>query len=360
MMNEGRWMTDRAPETHPLSPSLVPSSSSVVLDAPLLDLRWTLASGQAFRWRETPDGWWEGVVRSRLLRLRHEDGALRSDAYAPPPIAGRGPLSAEIERTSEITTSWEPQSASVAARGTRRPSLVTDYLRLDDDLLALYAELGPRDPHLAAAFRRFRGLRLVRQEPMETIASYLCATATSIPRIARAVEEMSRLWGRHIATVDGRAHYAFPEPGAFPPESVPALERVCGLGYRARVLVRAMGEIATKPAGWAEGLRVLPYREARAELMALPGIGPKVADCICLFALDKDEAVPVDTHLRQVAVERYMPQLRGKSLTPPVYEAIAERFRDMFGERAGWAQQYLFLDHLLRRRTERSGHAQRA
>lgn len=310
----------RAPGAHGVSVPYVSwdeaERGSFAYEPGLLDLRWTLASGQAFRWRETADGWWVGVVRGSVLRIR-----------------GEGPMYA-----------WE------AYPGLPELGFWHDYLRLGFDLAGTYRELGARDPHLAAAFHSWAGMRILRQAPMETITSFLCATATSIPRIVRAVEGMSRIWGAPIAEIDGHAYHAFPEPQAFTAETVPVLERECNLGYRARRLVQAMEVVSGRPAGWAEGLRALPFAEARVELMALPGIGPKVADCICLFALDKDEAVPVDTHVRQIAVELYLPAMARRSLTANAYAEIAGAFRERFGGRAGWAQQYLFFSHLMRHR----------
>lgn len=285
-------------------------------DPSLLDLRPTFDCGQAFRWRQDPEGWWMGVAEGSALRVR-ADGATVTYAAYP---------------------------------GLPRADFWADYLRLDFDLAGMYRELEGAEPHLDAAFERWRGLRLLRQDPMETTTSFLCTTANSIPRITRAIDRMCRRWGQPIARIDGEEHHAFPEPGVFTEPMAGELERLCGLGYRAHNLVRAMEEIAAKPPDWAGRLRVLPYSEARAELMGVPGIGPKLADCISLFALDKDEAVPVDTHVRQIAVELYFPELGARSLTTNTYNRIAEYFRELFGWRAGWAQQYLFLWHLRRHR----------
>lgn len=279
-----------------------------------LDLRWTLDSGQAFRWRVDGDGWWTGVVRGSVIRARAADGMLTYAAYPQPPERGF----------------WE------------------SYLRLDFDLAAMYADLRNTDPQLGLSFRQWHGMRVMRQDPMETIASFLCTTANSIPRIKTAIDGMSRRWGEPIATIDGAGYHAFPRPHVFTREIVPDIERDCHLGYRAFNLVRAMEDVAAKPEGWADSLRSLPYTEARAELMSVRGIGPKIADCVSLFALDKDEAVPVDTHVRQIAVELYLPDIKARSLTTNTYNQIASCFREKFGRRAGWAQQYLFFWHLTR------------
>jgi 3-methyladenine DNA glycosylase/8-oxoguanine DNA glycosylase len=84
--------------------------------------------------------------------------------------------------------------------------------------------------------------------------------------------------------------------------------------------------------------------------MALPGVGAKVADCVSLFSLDKDDAIPGDTHVRQMVERHYAPELAGKSLTPTVYAAIGDALRNRFGPMAGWAQQYLFYEDLFEKR----------
>lgn len=285
-------------------------------DPDLLALRWTLKSGQAFRW-EQRGGWWVGVVGPSVLRIRPEGSRYLWAAYPSLPHDGF----------------WET------------------YLRLDFDLAAMYRELGEADPHLRESVTSWRGMRVMMQDPLETILSFLCTTANSIPRITHAIARMSQHWGTHIGRIDGVDYFSFPPLDALTVENVPELERVSGLGYRAGNLVRAAEQIAARPSGWADSLRSLPYPAAKAEMTEVRGIGPKIADCVALFALGKDEAVPVDTHVRQLAVEHYLPDLRAKSLTDNAYNRIAGRFRELFGGRAGWAQQYLFMSHLHRHTT---------
>ena len=93
-------------------------------------------------------------------------------------------------------------------------------------------------------------------------------------------------------------------------------------------------------------LRDLPYEQAHKELVAIHGIGAKIADCVCLFSLDKTEAVPVDTHVWQLAKDLYFPTWPArKSLTSAAYNAVGAAFRERFGELAGYAQNFLFYDH---------------
>ena len=81
-------------------------------------------------------------------------------------------------------------------------------------------------------------------------------------------------------------------------------------------------------------------------MTSLPGVGPKVAACACLFSLDKHAAVPVDTHVWQLAVEHYTPELEGKSLTPKLMEKVEDAIVGVFGEYAGWAHNTLFVAEL--------------
>jgi len=104
---------------------------------------------------------------------------------------------------------------------------------------------------------------------------------------------------------------------------------------------------------WFKKLRKLTFDEARLELVTLPGIGFKVADCICLMSLNHLEAVPVDTHIYQVAQREYMCELsEKKSVTPKIYEDIAKTFRKIYGTYAGWAQTVLFCSELQQFQTE--------
>ena len=86
----------------------------------------------------------------------------------------------------------------------------------------------------------------------------------------------------------------------------------------------------------------LPYRLVRGGLMSYEGIGPKIADCVCLFSLGMDEAFPVDRHIENGLKEHY-----GKGYTPGVKNArLMQWVREHFGDHAGYAGQLLFLEQL--------------
>jgi N-glycosylase/DNA lyase len=308
--------------------------------AGLLHLERTFANGQCFRWRPDParkgappgEEHWQGIVAGRVIWL------------------GRVPA-AEGEGDDTFTFRVAPSLGSAEADR----AFLWDYLRLDLDLDPIYADWRERDPYLGSLTERFRGLRILRQDPEECLLSFVCSTANAIPRIQRAIGELAREVG-DVVTSEGRAtYYRFPSAAQIAALEPFALAARTGLEWRAGNLVKVAAQVAAGPPGWLLDLRGVNYAAAHGELTRLSGVGAKIADCVCCFALDKDEAVPVDTHVFQLTRDRYMAQITGKSLTPTLYGTIVRWWRDKFGPYAGWAQQYLFYDHLLEaRRTGRS------
>lgn len=287
-----------------------------------LNLLHCLTSGQAFRWRLEHNGWWRGVFKGNLIGIRNANEGFECFTL--------------------------PQPRNVA--------LFNEYFRLNDDLLTIYARLAAMDEHLAELIDDFSGLRLLRQEPTETLLSFVCSAANSIPRISQAIEDLCRKFGRHIATWQGQDFYSFPEPTAIAEADETELAATGGLGFRGRNLKNVAKQILDHPTGWLDGLRVANYVEAQSQLVQLDGIGRKIADCVCLFSLDKDEAVPVDTHVRQLAARLFLPDLTAKTVTDKVYEQITNEFRERFGELAGWAQQFLYYEDVLLSKERRVSH----
>ncbi|MDO8586081.1 MAG: DNA glycosylase [Armatimonadota bacterium] len=279
-----------------------------------LSLDYTLPSGQAFRWRKSPDGCWTGVTRNTVVRIRRTPEGFEWQTYPEP----------------------------------RDFDLIRDYFRLDDDIPTIYAALAAADEHLAAVIDRFKGLRLLRQDPTETLLSFICSAANSIPRISASIEALSAIRGEHIVTLEGIDYHAFPTLPALAAADASQLEKTAGLGFRGPALKNVARQILDRPEGWLESLRGKSYETAREEPLAIRGVGRKIADCVCLFSLDKNEAVPVDTHVRQLAARLYLPDLKTKSITAASYDRIANSFRERFGAYAGWAQQFLYYEDLLR------------
>ncbi|MDD3111898.1 MAG: DNA glycosylase [Methanofollis liminatans] len=261
------------------------------------DLDATLGCGQAFRW-EKVDGTWYGVAGDHGIGIRQDGERLLFS----------GADEAFVRR----------------------------YFALDLDLEAILASFD-RDPRIHAAIDRCLGLRILRQEPFETLISYICATNTNIPTIKKRIALIAERYGRRLPS----GVSTFPDAAALAPCSEGEM-RGCVLGYRAPYACATAALCAEDPA-WAQRVAALPYGEARHELLRFPGVGPKAADCILLFAFEKYEAFPVDVHIRRMMRRHYLPDLpEDKTMTCREYDLIAGFAREHFGAYAGWAQEYLF------------------
>ncbi|MBX6771260.1 MAG: hypothetical protein IRY83_06010 [Chloroflexi bacterium] len=276
-----------------------------------LALDQTLACGQAFRWQRTRDGSWEGIAGHRIWRLRVADDALL--ARVAPPL----------------------ESADVRA-------FLTHYFALDLSARTIQRQIAAAHPLAAQAVSRFSGLRILRQDPYETLITFAIATATNIPRVTRSIALLCQRHGSLIATVDESAYHDIPTPAAILAAPYADLFGPCNLAYRTRTLRAVAEHLASYSVTWIEHLRAVSYAEARRALDALPGLGPKVSDCICLFGLGHSDAVPVDRHIWAIAHELFGTEITTRTLTPRVYQRVGSLFRALFGPWAGWAQQYLF------------------
>lgn len=296
-----------------------PLAGSIKISPEELDLVHTLTPGQSFRWKMDNHGWWTGVVQNRVIRIWREGELVRYQIY---------PNGTEL-------------------------SFIYDYFRLDVDLKELYKEFISADERIAPAIDRFKGLRVLRQDPEETLLSYICSAANSVPRISAAVEILCREYGEFIATVDGKDYYSFPSAEALAGADVDHMARLCTLGFRCSNLNSVARQLVDRSVEWLYSLRQASYEHAREELLGIRGVGLKIADCVLLFSLDKDQAFPVDTHIRQVATSHYLPEFKQRTLTHAVYQQIVDYFQNKYGRYAGWAQEYMFYDDLLQRTSAR-------
>lgn len=277
-----------------------------------LNIAASLDSGQCFRWQRAANGDWLGVIADSAVRLRATETGFWWQTY---PTPGR----------------WD---------------LLHRYFALEVDLLPLYAAWEEQEPRIAPSLAQYAGMRILRQDAGEVFFSFLCATCNTMVKIRRSVNALAARYGDPLYELEGRTLYRFPTASQIASASDADL-RTDLWGFRAPRLLEAARQVATQsPSGeeWLASLREKPYSETHATLMEFNGIGAKVADCMCLFAFWQDAACPIDTHVRQIAVRLYRPDLASRSLTPAVYDALADEFRRRFGPYAGWAQQYLFYD----------------
>ncbi len=276
-------------------------------------LEHTLRCGQLFRW-EKLGNWWYGVVEEKVVKIRQIGSRLIFQTY--------------------------PEKMNA--------EFIENYFRLDDNLPSILSQIN-KDNHMRKAIQHFHGLRIGRQEPLECLISYICATYKNIPTIKTMILNLSRRFGKKI-TFNGHDFFTFPKPRDLAHASLKEM-RSCKLGFRAERVLETSRLVGRGQLD-LEDLREMGYEKAKEELMSLPGVGQKVADCVLLFSLEKLEAFPVDIWMKRTVLEFYsksfersfVERVSGKhSITPCEYKTISSFGRDYFGKYAGYAQEYLFI-----------------
>ena len=311
------------------------------------DLAPSLLSGQSHRWRkdkcpwvgegqspphpelarELDEEWLWGVISGHLFKIRQaEDEAVEANHHSPLPEG----------------VSLVEYSASPEADPAYLESLLRDYLRLNDDIEAIYEDI-TRDPRVEVMVRRYWGLRLLRIEPWECLVSFICSANSNLARIHANMEAMAENFGSPLALdcACGNRHvsHSFPPPELLAEAGEAAL-RALGLGFRAPYVAKTAVIVADGGLD-LEALRLMPYPEAKERLMELPGVGPKIADCVLLHSLDKLESFPIDVWVRRALRDWYFsPTEEGQK--PPPDRAMLEWALQHFGPYAGYAELYLF------------------
>ena len=278
---------------------MVTDSNTHVFAVSEYDLDATLASGQAFRWQKQEQSW-TGIIASHWVRLRADSFSITAEAAEP-------------------IGDW---------------SWLADYLQLKVDLATLLLTF-PNDPPMLTAVNACRGLRLLRQDPWECLASFILSSTKQIVQIRQIIGLLCERFGEPLPCPSAFAPvYAFPSASRLARATEHEL-RACKMGFRAPYLLAVARSIVNQEFV-PERLRQLPVDMARQELMRLPGVGRKIADCVLLFAYGCQSAFPVDVWVAKALRQLYFPRRR-------VNLQRLHRFAAThFGANAGYAQQYLF------------------
>jgi N-glycosylase/DNA lyase len=283
---------------------------SVTFPQEEFDLTLCISSGQIFRWEAVSESEWVGVDGADWFQVVRSRGG-----------------------TYEIESSGsEEQFRSLFA--------------LDTNLGEIKQRIVAQGPEMAAYVNVIPGLRLLRPtSPHEVLFCFLCTANNHLSRITQMVRKLAS-YGTVIHEVAGRALYEFPRLEVI--AGIPEAElRAGGFGYRAATIPRVAAEILGKDPDWLTLLAEQSYQEAHAELITLPSVGPKLADCFALYGLHQSNSVPIDTHLWQALVRLYFPEWEGKAVTDMRYRIAGEFMRERFGDDAGIAHLFLYYENLL-------------
>ncbi|XP_031621247.1 N-glycosylase/DNA lyase [Contarinia nasturtii] len=321
-----------------------------------LQLKATLTGGQSFRWKigslpddNFTDESYIGVMSNCVWQLRQMNdhllyrvlGELKTDSPN---------YYHQIRMKIPIPVVKKKNVKNLFHSIDYYESLLKAYFRLDTDLSECYAEWSSAHQHFKTESNKFYAIRQLNQDPVENLFSFICSQNNHISRISSLVEKLCKNYGPKICDLNGVAYHAFPNFDELTDPKVEQELRNESFGYRAKFIQRAAVEIKERGGlEWFQKVQDMSYKDAHAELMKLTGIGPKVADCICLMSLNHLEAIPVDTHILNIATEHYLPKGREiKSMTPKLYNEIGNAFREVYGPLSGWAQTILFCADLVK------------
>lgn len=259
-------------------------------------------NGQAFRWDKTPEDSYIVVHAGQVAEFSMEDGDL---------------IALNINE-DDFIKSWHHYF-----------NLDTDYDFIKEELrkTKAYKENSSLEEAMDFAY----GLRILNQDRFEMIISFIISANNRIAQIKKCINLLSENYGDFICTYKGKDYYAFPRPDQLAFQDPESLKEITRVGFRNTRIIEASRRYLESPQDFDDkDLEILKQR-----LLDLPGVGPKVMDCILLFGYGIEDTFPVD-----VWVKRLMEYLYIKESVSN--KKILEYARDLFGDYLGHAQQYLF------------------
>jgi len=211
-----------------------------------------------------------------------------------------------------------------------------EYLDIHTDYATIAQTLSKKDDFMSRAVAFGEGIRILKQDPWEMLISFIISQNKAIPHIKQCIINLSQQFGRPIDEYDetDKTYYTFPTPQQLACATEDDL-RACKVGFRAPYIIDACQKILSEEIVLND-LYILSTQEAREKLMSIKGVGPKIADCILLFAYSKMEVFPTDVWIKRVIEGIYF---KGKEVKLSEIQNFAKEY---FGEWAGYAQQYLF------------------
>lgn len=246
----------------------------------------TFECGQCFRWYPDARGGYVGVAGGRVARVWRDKESLC--------------ITGDVD---DYKGFWQ------------------NYLDLGRDYFDISRAFA-KDDFTRKAVEYGMGMRILRQEPWEALCSFIISQCNNIPRIQKIISVLCEEFGEPIE-FEGNAYKTFPSPekiAALPDRGLDMLRA----GYRAPYIINAAREVSGGKVDFGS-IKEMDTFTAEQYIMALNGVGRKVADCFLLFGMGKLDAFPVDTWMKK-AEPYYSQGLRNGD----------------FGEFAGIAQQYIF------------------
>lgn len=259
--------------------------------------------GQCFRWNIEEDGSYTGVFENNVLNVKKEENKIIFKGIC------EGNIKEVVEDYFDFNTNYEEIKEKLAS--------VDDYLKQS-------IEFG-------------NGIRILNQDLWETIISFIISANNNIPRIKGIIERISKKYGKKIEW-NKKEYYTFPTMEELNETTVEDL-RALGLGFRDKRVYETTKIFVNKEMTIQELIEEQDVNKLREKLLTLPGVGPKVADCIMLFGLKRFEVFPIDVWVRRVMNDLY---IKSEDETKVKNTEIEKLAVEKYANLAGLAQQYLF------------------
>ena len=256
--------------------------------------------GQCFRWNKQEDGSYTGIFKNNVINVKKENNN----------IIFSGICEGDIKE------------------------ICTEYFDLKTDYEGIKRKLSGIDDYLKNSINYGQGIRILKQDLWETLISFIISANNNIPRIKLIIERTSKQYGTKIE-FRGRTYYTFPTPKMLENATVQDFRNL-GLGFRDKRVYETVQKTLKNEIDLNKLEKEKNIETLRNELLEIPGVGPKVADCVMLFALKKFEVFPVDVWVRRVIAELYF---ENSEQQPKTIQRFA---KEQYGNLAGLAQQYLF------------------
>ena len=256
--------------------------------------------GQCFRWNKEADGSYTGVFGNNVINVKKEKSNIVFFGVCE-------------ENIKTICTEYF--------------DLNTDYEKIKDNLSSI-------DDYLKNSIQYGQGIRILKQDLWETLISFIISANNNIPRIKTIIERISENYGNKIKFGE-KTDYTFPRPEMLANTTVQDFRKL-GLGFRDVRVYETVQKTLKKEINLSRLEKEDNIELLKEQLLKIPGVGPKVADCIMLFSLKKYNVFPVDVWVKRVIAELYY---ENKEQTPKEIQKFAKK---QYGDLAGLAQQYLF------------------
>ena len=263
-------------------------------------------SGQCFRFTREQDGSYTGVVRGCFANISYNN-------------------------EEDLLTIW---SDYMPKSDTLRLKFWRDYFDLDRDYAEIKRALSDKDPVMEKAIIAGSGLRVLNQEPWETLISFIISQNSNIARVRGCIDDLCTHFGEKIGRFENREMYAFPKIRALASINEADLEPL-KLGYRAGYVAESARQVDVDGGAFLDTAGSASAEKAEEYLLSLSGVGPKVAHCVMLFALKKTDSFPID-----VWIARAMNRLYG--IDESDHDAMRGHAMEHYSPYGGIAQMFLF------------------